>query len=59
MQEEIDDGSPGNNGPKTNNQTASAPRNGPPCRQHHLRNGAARRISATLRPLSSMCRMGS
>jgi len=57
--QEIDNGSPGYNDPKTDNPTTSTPWNGPPCRQHHLRNGAARRISATLCAFSSMCRMGS
>ena len=37
---------------------ATASRDGPACRQHHLRNGAARRISTALRPLAPRRRLG-
>ena len=37
---------------------ASAARDGAACRQHDLRDGAARRISAALRPLAPLRRLG-
>ena len=41
-----------------NHPQATASRDGAARRQHHLRNGAARRISATLRPLAALRRLG-
>ena len=42
-----------------NHPEAAASRDGAACRQHHLRNGAARGISAALRPLAALRRLGS
>lgn len=43
---------------QTDDPQKSAPPDGAACRQHHLRNGAARRISAALRPLAPLRRLG-
>lgn len=56
--EEIGNGAESGDVDKTNYSKTPIARDGAPCRQHNLRNGTARRISATLRSFAALRGLG-